>query len=114
MPKKIRLCGGKMKKRNIERPGISEIVSRLADIPADVLSSGMTLELRGRNELLLCGCREILEYSCSRIKVVQGACIVCVIGRRLVMSSYSDGRICIGGEIDAIDLCGGEHFEKSE
>ncbi len=103
-----------MKKKNIDRPGLAEVVSRLADIPADLLSAGMTLELRGRNELLLCGCREILEYSGERVRVIQGGGTVCVIGRRLTMSSFSEGRIVIGGEIDAIDLCGGECIEKEE
>ena len=57
-----------MKKRKIrhERPTLPELLSKLADIPAD-LTSGMSLEMRGRNELLLCGCREILCYCPERI-----------------------------------------------
>ena len=102
-----------MKKRKIchERPTLPEILSRFADIPAD-LTSGMSLEMRGRNELLLCGCREIICYSQESIKLIQCGYCVSVVGRRLVMSSYSEGRISIRGEIDGIDYCGGDGVEK--
>jgi sporulation protein YqfC len=93
-----------------EREGIAELLSRLTDIPADIFSGGMTLEMRGRNELLLCGCREIAEYSESVIRIVQGKCMLCIGGRRLSMSSFTDGRITVTGEIDFLDFCGGECF----
>jgi sporulation protein YqfC len=104
-----------MKKRKMrhERPTISEILSNFADIPAD-LTSGMSLEMRGRNELLLCGCREILCYSPERIKLTQCGYCISIDGRRLTMTSYSDSRISIRGEIDRIDYCGGEGVEKRE
>ena len=104
-----------MKKRKIrnERPTLSELLSKLADIPAD-LSSGMSLEMRGRNELLLCGCREILCYSPERIRIIQCGYCVSVEGRRLTMTSYSDGRINVCGEIDRIDYCGGDESENGK
>jgi len=97
-----------------ERRTFSELLSSLADIPADITEGGMTLEMRGRHEMLLCGCRKILEYSDSRIRILQGVCEVIIIGRRLTMSSYSDGRITVGGEFDALDFCGGECIEKKK
>lgn len=97
----------KIKKRH-EKRSLPELISLITDIPADVFSGGMTLEMRGRNELLLCGCREIVEYSKTNIRIVQGNCIVCINGRRLEMSSYSDGRITVTGEIDLLDFCGGD------
>ncbi|MGM9642214.1 MAG: YabP/YqfC family sporulation protein [Eubacteriales bacterium] len=103
-----------MKNKKIGRPGAAELLSRLADVPADVLCGGMTLELRGRNELLLCGCREITEYSEELLRVKLGNCDVAVMGRRLTMSSYSGERVAVRGEIDGIDLCGGKCFEKKE
>ena len=104
-----------MKKRKIrhEMPTLPELLSKLADIPAD-LTSGMSLEMRGRNELLLCGCREILCYCPERISILQSGYCVSIEGRRLAMSSYSDGRISIRGEIDRIDYCGGEENEKEK
>ena len=82
-----------------ERPTFTELISTLADVPADI-TDGMTLEMRGRHELLLCGCKEICEYSRERIRVAQARYTVCVSGRRLTMTSFSEGRITVGGEID--------------
>ena len=101
-------------KKSIHKiPSFSELISVVADIPADI-TDGMTLEMRGRNELLLCGCREIYEYSRERIRILQGRCAVCVVGRRLTMTSYSEGRITVGGEIDSIDFCGGAGGEEKQ
>lgn len=96
-----------------EKPTIAERLGELMDIPAD-LSCGMTLELRGRNELLLCGCRQIVEYSNTCIRIVLGKSTLCLLGRRLRMSSYSEGRIVVRGEIDAFDFCGGACFGEKE
>lgn len=95
-----------------ERESLPELICRLTDIPADLFSQGMTLEMRGRNELLLCGCREITEYSESVVRVVQGSCNIVVGGRRLSMSSFSEGRISVTGEIDYLDFLGGECIGK--
>lgn len=95
------------------RPTFAELISAVADIPADI-TDGMTLEMRGRNELLLCGCREIYEYSRERIRIMQGKCPVCITGRRLTMTSFSEGRITVGGEIDSIDFCGGVRGGEKE
>lgn len=101
------------KKSIHKRPTLAELISAVADIPADI-TDGMTLEMRGRNELLLCGCREIFEYSRECIRILQGKCSVCVKGRRLTMTSYSEGRITVGGEIDSIDFCGGQSGGEEE
>ena len=97
----------KKNKNKHERRTLPELISLVTDLPADLFSNGMTLEMRGRNELLLCGCREIIGYTETNIRVILGSCSVCVIGRRLAMSSYSDGRITVTGEIDSLDFCGG-------
>jgi hypothetical protein len=104
-----------MKKRKIhsERPSLAELLSGFVDVPADLIS-GMSLEMRGRNEMVLCGCREILCYSPEMISLNQGGYCILIGGRRLTMSSYSDGRISIRGEIDRIDYCGGGEVEKKE
>ena len=91
-----------------EKRSLSELISLVTDIPADLFSGGMTLEMRGRNELLVCGCREIIEYSETSIRILQANCAVSISGRRLAMSSYSDGRIAVTGEIDSLDFCGGD------
>ncbi len=104
----------KKTQKNIhKKPTLAEIISAVADVPADI-TDGMTLEMRGRNELLLCGCKEIFEYSRERVRILQGRCPVCVKGRRLTMTSFSEGRITVGGEIDSIDFCGGQNSGEKE
>ena len=88
------------------RPTLPELLSKICDIPSDIFG-GMSLEMRGRNEMLLCGCRQILDYSECRIAVEMHASAVEIKGRRLTMSSFSEGRIAVRGEIDSIDFCGG-------
>ena len=111
------IFGGKMKypknmKKRHEKRTLTELISLITDVPADLLAGGMTLEMRGRNELLLCGCREIIEYSGTNIRIAQSNCIVCITGRRLEMSSYTDGRITVIGELDSLDFCGGDKIGK--
>lgn len=96
------------KKRNSvhSRPTLTEIISRYCDIPPDLFGE-VSLEMRGRNEMFFCGCREILEYSESEIKIETANDIVKITGRRLTMSSFCERRIEIKGEIDTICFCGG-------
>lgn len=90
------------KRKNGE--SITERFCKRFDLPADIASGGLTLELRGRNNLLLCGCREILAYSTERIvlRLAKGQIAIC--GRSLVMTAYYDGQTGIDGEIYSIEL----------
>lgn len=93
-----------------------EKLSRFFDLPADTVGGGLTLELRGRNNLLISGCEEILEYSTERIRLRlrRGQIVVC--GCRLTMTTYYHGQTGIDGEIRGIDLGGledgGENIGK--
>jgi sporulation protein YqfC len=92
---------GKPKKK--ER--LSERFCRRFDLPADIVSGGLTLELRGRSNLLLCGCREILAYSTERIRLRLSNGQIEIWGRSLVMTVYYEGQTGIDGEIYGINLC---------
>ena len=48
--------------RTGEKIPLAELLSRRFDIPADVLCGGLTVELRGRNDLYITGCERILSY----------------------------------------------------
>ena len=99
-----------MKRRNKawvphkQKESMTEYFNRRFDLPPDLIGSGLTLELRGRNKLLVCGCKEILEYSSERIMIglTRGEVLIC--GRRMTMSAFYDGKIGIDGEICAIEL----------
>lgn len=87
------------------KESIGERFCRRLDLPADIASGGLTLELRGRSNLLLCGCREILAYSPERIRLRLSRGQIEIWGRSLVMTAYYEGQTGIDGEIYGINLC---------
>ena len=100
-------------KSRTDKPSVSELMSRFLDTPGDLIS-GMTLEMRGRNELLVCGCLEITEYGTEKIRVILRCGELCISGRRLTMSSFSDGRITVCGSIDGVFFIGSGECDGNE
>ena len=92
------------KKKTEKRVGLSELLCKIADIPPDVLTDAPMIEMRGRERLLVCGCREMLEYSSEKIKLVVSFGCLTVRGHRLVASSFCERRVNIEGEIFAVFL----------
>ena len=89
MKEKNRAAGTRGKRKDKgERVPVAEILSRRFDIPADLLGGGLTVELRGRNNLYVSGCEQILSYSTE--------------WRRLVCTTYYNAQLGIDGEIDGI------------
>ena len=78
-----------------ERVPLGELLARRFDIPADLFAGGLTLEMRGRNELYVTGCERILSYSTECIGLL-------VTGRRLCCTTYYNAEIGIEGLIDGI------------
>lgn len=72
------------------------------DIPPDILEGGMRVELRGRQSLLVHGCRRIIEYSPTGLRLQMKGCILCVTGERLVCHSYLAGAVGVEGRIDGV------------
>lgn len=79
------------------------LINRL-DIPADVVEGGLRAELRGRSTLTVNGCKRILEYTPSLIRLKVWRCVLCVRGTGLSCSSYFAGAVGIEGEIDSISF----------
>ena len=94
-----------MNDKSKNKETIGERFCRRFDLPADIASGGLTLELRGRSNLLLCGCREILAYSPERIRLRLSRGQIEIWGRSLVMTAYYEGQTGIDGEIYGINLC---------
>lgn len=96
------------KKKNIasHRPSLTELLVKYADITPDAITNAPTIELRGRCQLLICGCKEMLEYSRERVRVNTGCGVVSVDGRRLIVSSFCGRRVSVKGEIDSVSFGG--------
>ncbi len=68
--------------------------------------SASLLEVHGKGELMLTGCRNLLDYNESSIMVDTVNGIVKICGRRLEISAYRQDLLSISGEITVIDMGG--------
>lgn len=89
-----------------EKRGLVELLAVKSELPADILTGGFRIELRGRNTMYMQGCRRILKYSESEMVMATMDFDVRVMGRRLICSSYHTGAVAIEGEIEGFQICG--------
>ena len=82
-----------------EKRGLVEFLTVKTGLPCDILTGDFRIELRGRNQLYLHGCRRIIKYSTEEMKLAAAAFSVCVTGKRLICSAYYGGTVCIEGHI---------------
>lgn len=77
-------------------------VEQAFDLP-EMLHAGVPrLELQGNRELALDGCRGLLEYTETRIRLHAGALLLTVEGAALCIRTYSDSQTVITGDIRAL------------
>lgn len=84
-----------------KRP-VPEWLAVKLDFPPDVISGGLRVELRGRNTLLIHGCRRILHYTPCEMRLSVADCVLCITGERLICHSYLAGAVGIEGQINGI------------
>lgn len=104
----------KDRKRDIDEHSRMTFMERLGerlDIPADVLG-GVYLEMRGRNNLIVKGCRKILLYTTEEVRLLLNGDRLSVTGSRLYCTAYHSGVIEIDGVIDRISFIGGGRSEE--
>ena len=83
--------------QNKSRPSVSEWLAVRFDMPADLTSGGLRLDLRGRNTLTVYGCRRIVDFSPTEIRLAMENCHLLVEGERLSCTSYLAGAVGIEG-----------------
>lgn len=72
------------------------------DVPPDMFTGGLRLELRGRNLLTVHGTRRILTYSPTCIRLEMKGAVLAIRGRRLGCTTYVAGAVCMDGRIDSM------------
>ena len=77
------------------------LIKRL-DIPPELLSGGMRVELRGREYLMVEGCRRILTYTPTLVRLRLHRCVLAVEGERLLCQSYLSGAVTLEGWISGV------------
>ena len=78
------------------------------DIPPELLSGGCFIEIRGRNSVVVRGCRRILVYSDTKVVLKTKKDIVSVEGKRLTCISYLAGAVSVEGFVDSVNFSRGE------
>lgn len=79
-------------------------VSKLFDVPADVLAGQFRLELIGTEELSLEGHRGILSYGPEQIHISLGNMVLKVAGVELELRAMTSNALCITGKIFGVEL----------
>lgn len=85
--------------------GIRQRFCQALDITPDILPGGSYVEIRGRGNLLIRGCRRILKYSSEEIIIATCRDVFSVRGASLTCISYLAGAIGIEGRIDSVEFC---------
>lgn len=77
--------------------------AELLGVPAESTTAAMKLTVLGRREAVVEHHRGLLEYSAETVEVTGGAMRVRILGRGLTVRSMDAERLCITGEIGAIE-----------
>ena len=93
----------KENKKTRGRP-ISERLAVDYDIPPELLSGGCFIEIRGRNSVVVRGCKRILTYSESTVTLKLKRDIAVIGGKRLTCISYLAGAVSVEGLIDSVSF----------
>jgi len=73
------------------------------DIPPDVVN-GIFVEIRGKSNVCVHGCREILLYTPEEVRVRMSGCVLSVKGLSLYCTAYHSGNAEIDGIIDSVSF----------
>ena len=76
-----------------------EFLSVKVSLPSDALAGDFRLEIRGRNSVIICGCRRIQKYTPTEIILSAKDFDVSIIGERLVCTAYHEGAVCLEGYV---------------
>jgi sporulation protein YqfC len=86
------------------RMNLMERIGAKLDIPTDVFNS-IHIELRGRNNLTVRGCRKILRYTTEEVRLRLHGVTLIVCGEQLYCTAYHSNTVEIDGIIDSISFC---------
>ncbi len=91
------------RRKNKERISAAEWLERKFDISPDIIS-GIRIEIRGQNRLMLQGCRKILKYSEQEMLLDLGNMRLRVCGERMWCTSFISGALGVGGCIHSVSF----------
>lgn len=90
------------KQRRRRKAGID--IGEQLDIPNLARRDVPHIEAEGNREIIVDGCKGILEYAEDRIKINTGSLIICFKGTELIVKSYSEVSIVLTGNIISVEF----------
>ena len=90
------------------------LVARLVgdyDVPPELLNGGCFVEIRGRNSIIVRGCRKVVKYSTENIVLKLKRDLIEITGKKLICLTYLSGALSVEGIIDSLSfvkMYGGE------
>ena len=91
-----------------KKSSFSSALKKAISMPSDALLGEVRIEMRGKNVLMVNGCRKILKYSTEEIDLrLKGFCL-CVRGHGLQCTAYHYGSVSVEGDICCLS------FDKEE
>ena len=84
--------------------GLKERICKALDIYPDVFPGTCTVEVRGRNLVVVRECGKILLYTPDRIKIKVSKGRLQVDGKRLECTAYHKGSVMIDGYINSVSF----------
>ncbi len=85
------------------QPGFFRRLYTGLDIPPDIIN-GIFVELRGRSNVVVHGCREILLYTPEEVRLRLRGCGLSVRGEGLYCTAYHTGTADIDGRIASVSF----------
>ena len=96
----------KKKKKRGDRPSIAEAMGKRLEIDADLMRSGVRVEMRGRQRVEIGGVRRVVSYEDTCVRLQLTGETVAVTGCRLECVFYRDGEMAVEGRIDGVSFGG--------
>ena len=97
----------KRPRRSGERSPANDLAHQLESalqLPGGSLSSSARFELCGNREVVVDGCRGVLEYDETVVRINTGKMITCFFGRGLTLKCLTPDSLVIGGFITSIEF----------
>ncbi len=79
-------------------------IEQTLDLPEILSPSVPHIEMQGNQEIIIDGCRGILEYDEDRIKLNAGSLVLSFGGSGLVIKTYSENQTVLTGEVMQISF----------
>lgn len=93
-----------MKDNDKEGAKKKSLTQKIKESCAMQSARGDTLEVCGRESMLVRGCRKILLYSTEEIRLLLHSYILTVRGRDLYCTSYFSDAVSIDGHISSLEM----------